>query len=406
MQWRVMLITAFLMFSVNFGHFMATAPQLKMFEDIICENYKRSLDQETPHKNIDFGGNICKSEPVQSELTFISGWKNTLDVLPALALALPYGVLADETGRRPFVILSTAATALSECWPRVLCTDALALTRSRATALFRLVSLPIIAEVVATSISATTTNINPRIPFMLGPIIVLVGAAFSTLVPETLNESNRRLMLEDPGEREIAGSLQAPSPKESFLRLIISKAGHFFSVSAYSVCIYKVPLEYIPSKLSNFNSRLYVMTLVTFLVLVPLLSSYLIRQLHYTTLKKDLTVSRVAAVSGIIGYFLIFIASDPVPLTIGCLFVSLSMPFVIAIISVATSFTPTERVATLYTAMSVSQSIGIIIAGPTLAELYAAGIHIGLEWSDLPFAVAASLFAVILVSILFLGPDS
>jgi hypothetical protein len=56
--------------------------------------------------------------------------------------------------------------------------------------------------------------------------------------------------------------------------------------------------------------------------------------------------------------------------------------------------------------MSVSQSIGIIIAGPTFAKLYAAGMHIGLEWSGLPFAVAASLFAVILIPLLFLEVDS
>jgi hypothetical protein len=148
------------------------------------------------------------------------------------------------------------------------------------------------------------------------------------------------------------------------------------------------------------------MTLATFLVFVPLLSSFLIRRLHCTTLKKDLTISRIAAVSGIIGHFLIFIASGPIPLIIGCLFLSLSVPFVVAIISVATSFTPAEHVATLYTAMSVSQSIGIIIAGPIFAKLYAAGMHMGIEWSGLPFAVAGSLFAVILIPLLFLGMDS
>lgn len=147
-------------------------------------------------------------------------------------------------------------------------------------------------------------------------------------------------------------------------------------------------------------------TLATFLGFVPLLSSFLIRQLHYTTLKKDLAVARIAVVSGTIGYVLIFIASDAVLLTIGCLFVSLSMPFVVTIISIATYFTPAEHVATLYTAMSVSQSIGIVIAGPIFAKLYTAGMHIGLEWPGLPFAAAASLFAMILISLVFLGPDS
>lgn len=79
------------------------------------------------------------------------------------------------------------------------------------------------------------------------------------------------------------------------------------------------------------------------------------------------------------------------------------MPFVVAITSVATSFTPAEHVATIYTALSMSQSIGIIIAGPTFAKLYSAGMHIGLEWSGLPFGVAASLYAVIMITLMFLG---
>lgn len=144
------------------------------------------------------------------------------------------------------------------------------------------------------------------------------------------------------------------------------------------------------------------MTLATFLVLMPLLSSFLLQRLHYSTLKKDLTIAKIAAVSGIIGYSLIFVASNSVPLTIGCLFVSFSMPFVVAITSVATSFTPAEYVATLYTALSVSQSIGITIAGPTFAKLYSAGMHIGLEWSGLPFGVAAALYAVIMIALMFL----
>lgn len=79
MQWRVMLIAAFLMFSANLGNFMGLPPQIKIFEDIICENYKRSLDQKSFHR---INGDVCQSEVVQNELALVTGWKNTLDVLP------------------------------------------------------------------------------------------------------------------------------------------------------------------------------------------------------------------------------------------------------------------------------------------------------------------------------------
>lgn len=89
---------------------------------------------------------------------------------------------------------------------------------------FRLISLSTVAEVVATPISASTMNINPWIPFMIGPVIVIFGAVFSAFVPETLYEAKTRLPLGDPGDREIPESLQTSSSKGTVFRAIIDKA--------------------------------------------------------------------------------------------------------------------------------------------------------------------------------------
>ncbi|KAJ5719975.1 hypothetical protein N7493_006853 [Penicillium malachiteum] len=420
-QWRVMLLV--LMFSVNFGHFMGTAPQLAIFEDIICENYKRSLGREASHKIIEFDKNICKSEPVQSELAFISGWKNTLDALPGwfnwpLRLVWLTGMFRAPGGGdqfATFILMTIIADVFNE--------------EQRTTALFRLASLPIIAEVVATPISATAMKTNPWIPFLLGPVIVLIGAASSLFVPETFNKS-KTTPTEESSQRRVIRS-RSP-PKQNALTFITRKAEGFVFETTF---LWQTPkllislgvvfagildksslfllIQYASNKLhwtiaraSYLISIRGCMTLETFLGFVPLLSSYLTRQLHYTTLKKDLAVAKIAVVAGTIGYFLIFIASSAALVTVGCLSVSLSMPFVVTVISIATYFTPAERVATLYTAMSVSQSVGIIITGPIFAKLYTPGMHIGLEWSGLPFLTAASLFAVILIPLIFLGPDS
>ncbi|KAI9640537.1 hypothetical protein NHQ30_010835 [Ciborinia camelliae] len=267
-----------------------------------------------------------------------------------------------------------------------------------ATALYRLVSLPIIAEIMATPISAAIMNIDPWIPFMLAPIVVIIGAMFSIFVPETLRERPKASpMLRNADDEEVEGSLQAPSKNPVFHGVfidIIDKASSFATATNF---IWQ-------------NPKLIVSLAVVFAGILDKSSLFLLLQYastrYHWTISKDLTVARLAAVSGIIGYFLIFTAPTAVPLTIGCLVVSLSMPFVVAIISVANSFTPPDNTATLYTAISVSQSIGIIIAGPIFAKLYGAGMHIGLEWSGLPFAVAGSLFAVVLVPLLFLGSPS
>lgn len=142
------------------------------------------------------------------------------------------------------------------------------------------------------------------------------------------------------------------------------------------------------------------MTLVALLIVVPVLSSFLTRFLHYDAATKDLSIARLAAVSGVLGYFLMFIASTAPLLLGGTLFISFSMPFVWSVVSVATSFIPSQnQIATLYAAMSVSRSVGSVVAGPFFASLYGVGMQLGLEWSGLPFAVVSIIFFMTLIAI-------
>lgn len=146
------------------------------------------------------------------------------------------------------------------------------------------------------------------------------------------------------------------------------------------------------------------MSLAAFWLLVPLLSSYLTLRQHCSAAEKDLCISRVSAVFGVLGYFLVFVAPTPAPLIIGTLMMSLSMPFVISVMSVATSFVSAEHVATLYSAMSVTNSLGTLAAGPTFAKLFEVGMRLGLEWSGLPFAVGSLIYIVVLIPVLCIRP--
>jgi hypothetical protein len=81
-KWRVILVTAVILLFVNFGDALATAPQVRIFEEAACRKYKRSIGLVEPNGTVVLDGDICKSEPVQSEVAFVIGWKNTLDILP------------------------------------------------------------------------------------------------------------------------------------------------------------------------------------------------------------------------------------------------------------------------------------------------------------------------------------
>lgn len=140
------------------------------------------------------------------------------------------------------------------------------------------------------------------------------------------------------------------------------------------------------------------MSLVTLLLVVPILSSFLTRTLHYDAVAKDLYIARLSAASGVVGYFIVSIASTAPSLYIGILFMSFSVPFIASITSVATTFLQSKNnIATLYAAMSISKSIGCVVAGPLFAGLYAAGLQLGLEWSGLPFAAGSIVSFMILI---------
>lgn len=79
---------------------------------------------------------------------------------------------------------------------------------------------------------------------------------------------------------------------------------------------------------------------------------------------------------------------------------SFSIPFVWSVVTVATSFVPSQnQIATLYAAMSVSKSVGSVVAGPIFASLYGVGMQLGLEWSGLPFAVGSIIFFLALIPV-------
>jgi len=86
-QRRVLAILSAIFIIVNFGAMMEDAPMTVIFQDIICKKY---------YKDAAKAGNMtitpavplvavlpfdCKIEPVQTELAFIIGWKNTIEMI-------------------------------------------------------------------------------------------------------------------------------------------------------------------------------------------------------------------------------------------------------------------------------------------------------------------------------------
>ena len=110
-QWRIFTIGSLIVLLVDFGGYLSTPAQIKIFENILCRRYYSSSDDES----------VCKAAPIQSELAFINGWKDTFAALPSIFVAVPFGVLADRIGRKPCVLIGFLGVVLGDTWTRVVC---------------------------------------------------------------------------------------------------------------------------------------------------------------------------------------------------------------------------------------------------------------------------------------------
>jgi hypothetical protein len=93
------------------------APQIQIFESIICRKVHPETAFLTTQEQIDAR---CKAADVQGELALVNGWKETLDTLPGIFLALPFGLMADQAGRKMVLRLSLLGLITEEVMVRII----------------------------------------------------------------------------------------------------------------------------------------------------------------------------------------------------------------------------------------------------------------------------------------------
>lgn len=85
-KFLISILCAIFLLAADFGFFMSSAPQLAVYQDIICRNYQANLHKAGNETLGPPGSNPCKSEAVQGELALVIGYQNTFDVLPGMCL--------------------------------------------------------------------------------------------------------------------------------------------------------------------------------------------------------------------------------------------------------------------------------------------------------------------------------
>lgn len=86
----VIILCALLITIVDVGSIMVTAPQIRIFESIICYNYYKMQDTGVIDGEI-IPEYLCKINVVQDEIAFLDGWQTLFDNVPGM-----YGTKKNE----------------------------------------------------------------------------------------------------------------------------------------------------------------------------------------------------------------------------------------------------------------------------------------------------------------------
>ncbi|KAJ5493690.1 Major facilitator superfamily domain general substrate transporter [Penicillium fimorum] len=464
----VSIVCAIFLLSADFGFFMSSAPQIAVYEDIICRNYQATLHRAGNETLTPPVSNPCKSETVQGELALVIGYQNTFDVIPGLLLSLPYGVLSDHWGRKPIVYLSMLGILLGEIWVRIVCLwssvipirmvwlssvfkiigggdqvlTAIAMVimaevfseDERATALFRLQSCVQIAEILATPLSAYLMTFGPMFPYLLSICIIIVGSIPALFLPETLRHTKATRVNPESLEQDSEDVQSQPPSKETAVQEITRQIHEFvqstrFIWTDFNICLMvllmfvttisrqctNLLLQYVSKKFDWSISRASLLislrgifALVTYLVIMPILTFLAAKYLNIHGKHSDHLLSKGTGILSIIGFAVIFIAPTPAILISGQVILSIGSAFMISTRSMATSLVQPDHGATLYSAIAIAQGVGTLISGPLFAKLFRLGMHLGPAWMGLPFLQASFFFAVAVIALwqIRLGPSS
>jgi MFS family permease len=278
----------------------------------------------------------------------------------------------------------------------------------------------LLAQILAPSIASFLMAKSPWIPLIIGLSMIVLGPALIVFIPETLHMRPRAnesasLTPDAASERSVSSK---NDDKPSFFAVVISKVMDslkqiYGSPSVlHSLPILLLLVSFVMQPFTNqsvdlsvryvsnrFNWKLreagFLLSLRAFvnfvllLVLLPGLSHYLTKYLHFSSTRKDLFLARISVVVLVIGALLIAISPTIILTIIGMVIFSLGTGTVALTRSLITSLVDQEHVGRLYAAIGLVETCGNLAAGPTLAALYTLGLQLQGPWIGLPFLALA-----------------
>ncbi|WPH04176.1 MFS general substrate transporter [Acrodontium crateriforme] len=390
--------------------------------------------------------NNCKVDAVQSEVANLQGYQLFFDGFPSLLLAVPFGWAADRIGRKPVIMLGLFSFVLKVGWieivlwfwqifdirlmwlsslhgllggssPVIVTISFVVLSdvtpsAERAAVFVRLGAVNFVASLVMPPVAAWLMTRNPWIPALLG----LLGYALTVMsyiaVPETKDYRAHSSSNPPSPPPEPVPEVNSKTTQESHLRLLGSRwLVQLRNSTAFLTHDYRVLLLifiFLGHQLIGVASQLlllycskrYDITMAKSTILVtvfsglksglcffvlPYISNATMKYLHYSTMKKDLYLTRISFALVAAGWTIMGLAPNIPIMIIGMVINSLGAGAYLMIRAYIISLVPAHHVARVLTIASLTETAGSMFGGPLLSTLYERGLHLGGGWVGLPW---------------------
>lgn len=135
-------------------------------------------------------------------------------------------------------------------------------------------------------------------------------------------------------------------------------------------------------------------SLVTLLVLLPNASWLCLQRLGMAAVAKDLWLARWSGIVQVAGSLLIAAAVNGLFFSFGLAWFALGSGMASLIRSLLNALVEEHHVGTLNSLLGVTETVGVMVAGPLLAKSLSVGLNLGGAWIGLPFVTTALFFAV------------
>lgn len=299
---------------------------------------------------------------------------------------------------------------------------------SRMIAFSRMTLASYIGNLLGTLTAARLMQVSsPWIPLVGSMLGVALGTGLVMFIPETLRAKPHNIQQTDSIATKRLGLLSRARigmekslsrvrdsisvlPSTSAILVLLVFLGHDFVVRAAGPLFVQYISKRFHWTLAEAGYLLSVRAVTTIFVLLiglPALGAFLTSSnvpMHVPPRMKDLVLARMSSLATTLGALLMG-AGDIVPVIVaGQVIMTLGDGLTPLCKSILASYVEADQFSTVYTLVSLVETVGGFLSGPALAGLFSKGMELGGPWLGLPYFGLALICTWVFTLLLFVKP--